>query len=228
MSIRLGDVFPNFHASTTIGDIKFHDWLGDSWGILFSHPADYTPVCTTELGRAANYMPKFTERGVKLIALSCDNLESHKGWLEDIKSYCPELRNKDFPFPLIADQSRDLATLLGMLDPDEKDAEGMPLTCRSLFFIGPDKKLKASIIYPASTGRSFDEVLRVVDSLQLTVKRKVATPADWKPGCACMVLPSVSNEDAKKAFPEGIDVVDMPSGKCYLRTVTLSADNDNN
>jgi len=194
MSIRLGDVFPNFKASTTIGDITFHDWLGDSWGILFSHPADYTPVCTTELGRAANYMPKFTERGVKLIALSCDNLDSHKGWLDDIKSYCPELRNKEFPYPLIADEKRELATLLGMLDPDEKDAAGLPLTCRSLFFIGPDKKLKASIIYPASTGRSFDEVLRVVDSLQLTVKRKVATPAELE---AWLCLHGSSNSDGR-------------------------------
>jgi len=167
-------------------------------------------------------MPKFTERGVKLIALSCDSIENHNGWVEDIKSYCPELRNKEFPYPLIADESRDLATLLGMLDPDEKDAAGLPLTCRSLFFIGPDKKLKASILYPASTGRSFDEVLRVIDSLQLTVKHKVATPADWKPGCQCMVLPNLTAEEVKQHFPGGVNVVDMPSGKPYLRTVTLN------
>jgi len=222
MSIRLGDVFPNFKAKTTIGEIDFHEWLDNSWAVLFSHPADYTPVCTTELGRAANYMPKFTERGVKLIALSCDSIENHNGWVEDIKSYCPELRNKEFPYPLIADESRDLATLLGMLDPDEKDAAGLPLTCRSLFFIGPDKKLKASILYPASTGRSFDEVLRVIDSLQLTVKHKVATPADWKPGCQCMVLPNLTAEEVKQHFPGGVNVVDMPSGKPYLRTVTLN------
>lgn len=222
MALRLGDVFPNFKALTTIGEIDFHEWLGDSWAILFSHPADYTPVCTTELGRAANYMPKFVERGVKLIALSCDNVESHKGWLDDIKSYCPELRNKDFPYPLIADEKRELATLLGMLDPDEKDAQGLPLTCRSLFFIGPDKKLKASIIYPASTGRSFDEVLRVVDSLQLTVKHKVATPADWKPGSHCMVLPNLTEAEVKEYFPGGVNLVEMPSGKKYLRTVQLN------
>jgi len=220
--MRLGDTFPNFKASTTIGDIDFYQWLGDSWGILFSHPADYTPVCTTELGRAANYMPKFVERGVKMIGLSCDPVESHKGWLDDIKSYCPELRNKDFPFPLIADDKRELATLLGMLDPDEKDAAGMPMTCRSLFIIGPDKKLKLSILYPASTGRSFDEVLRVVDSLQLTVKRKVATPADWKPGAACMVLPTLSQEEINSNFKnDEVNVVKMPSGKEYLRTVVL-------
>jgi len=221
MAIRLGDTFPNFKAQTTIGDIDFYEWLGDSWGILFSHPADYTPVCTTELGRAANYYPKFVERGVKLIALSVDSLEAHKGWIEDIKSYCPELRNKEFPFPLIADDKRELATLLGMLDPDEKDSKGMPLTCRSLFIVGPDKKLKLAILYPASTGRSFDEVIRVVDSLQLTVTRKVATPADWKPGCHCMVLPTLSAEDVKKNFTEEVTIVPMPSGKEYVRHVTL-------
>jgi 1-Cys peroxiredoxin 6 len=223
--MRLGDAFPNFKADTTIGTIDFYEWLGDSWGILFSHPADYTPVCTTEIGRAANYYPKFVERGVKMIGLSCDNVESHKGWLEDIKSYCPELRNKEFPFPLIADDKRELATLLGMLDPDEKDKAGMPMTCRSLFIIGPDKKLKLSILYPASTGRSFDEVLRVVDSLQLTVKRKVATPADWKPGNACMVLPTLNNEDIKCCFKDdNVNIVKMPSGKEYLRTVVFKED----
>jgi len=225
MTMRLGDAFPNFKADTTIGTIDFYEWLGDSWGILFSHPADYTPVCTTEIGRAANYYPKFVERGVKMIGLSCDNVESHKGWLEDIKSYCPELRNKEFPFPLIADDKRELATLLGMLDPDEKDKAGMPMTCRSLFIIGPDKKLKLSILYPASTGRSFDEVLRVVDSLQLTVKRKVATPADWKPGNACMVLPTLNNEDIKCCFKDdNVNIVQMPSGKEYLRTVVFKED----
>jgi len=223
MSIRLGDTFPNFKAKTTVGDIDFYDWLGDSWGILFSHPADYTPVCTTELGRAANYYPKFVERNVKLIALSVDSVEAHNGWIEDIKSYCPELRNKEFPFPLIADDKRELAIQFGMLDPDEKDSKGMPLTCRSVFIVGPDKKLKLSILYPASTGRSFDEILRVVDSLQLTVKRKVATPADWKPGCHCMVLPTLSAEDVKKNFTEEVTVVPMPSGKEYVRHVTLDA-----
>jgi len=225
MAIRLGDTFPNFKAQTTIGEIDFHEWLGDSWGILFSHPADYTPVCTTELGRAANYMPKFIERGVKIIALSVDNLDSHHGWLEDIKSYCPELRNKEFPYPLIADPDRELATLLGMLDPDEKDKEGMPLTCRSLFIIGPDKKMKLSMLYPASTGRSFDEVIRVIDSLQLVARRKVATPADWTPGKHCMVIPTLTDEEVKKEFPEEVTTIPMPSGKGYVRHVTLDANN---
>jgi 1-Cys peroxiredoxin 6 len=222
MAIRLGDTFPNFKAQTTIGDIDFYDWLGDSWGVLFSHPADFTPVCTTELGRAANYMPKFIERGVKIIALSVDNIESHMAWVEDIKSYCPELRNKDFPYPIIADDKRELAILLGMLDPDEKDAEGMPLTCRALFIIGPDKKMKLSMLYPASTGRSFDEVIRVIDSLQLVSKRKVATPADWCPGKHCMVIPSLTPEQVKEEFPEEVTIVNMPSGKEYVRHVTLS------
>jgi len=222
MALRLGDTFPNFKARTTIGEIDLYEWLGDSWGVLFSHPADYTPVCTTELGRAANYMPKFIERGVKIIALSVDSLEDHHGWLEDIKSYCPELRNKEFPYPLIADDKRELATLLGMLDPDEKDKEGMPLTCRSLFIIGPDKKMKLSMLYPASTGRSFDEVIRVIDSLQLVSRRKVATPADWTPGKHCMVLPSLTPEEVKAEFPEEITVINMPSGKEYVRHVTLN------
>ncbi|CAG7835823.1 unnamed protein product [Allacma fusca] len=222
MAIRLGDNFPNFKANTTIGEIDFHEWLGDSWGVLFSHPADFTPVCTTELGRAANYMPKFIERGVKIIALSVDNIDSHMAWVEDIKSYCPELRNKDFPYPIIADDKRELAILLGMLDPDEKDSEGMPLTCRALFIIGPDKKMKLSMLYPASTGRSFDEVIRVIDSLQLVTKRKVATPADWCPGKHCMVLPNLTPEQVKEEFPEEVTIVNMPSGKEYVRHVTLS------
>jgi len=222
MTLRLGDTFPNFKAKTTIGEIDFYEWLGDSWGLLFSHPADYTPVCTTELGRAANYMPKFNERGVKIIALSIDSIESHMGWIEDIKSYCPELRNKDFPYPIIADDKRELATLLGMLDPDEKDKDGLPLTCRSVFIIGPDKKMKLSMLYPATTGRSFDEIIRVIDSLQLVVKRKVATPADWTPGKHCMILPSLSAEEVKQEFPEDdITLVQMPSGKGYVRHVTL-------
>jgi 1-Cys peroxiredoxin 6 len=210
MAIRLGDVFPNFKAQTTIGEIDFHEWVGDSWAILFSHPADFTPVCTTELGRAANYVPKFNERGVKLIALSCDSVESHKGWIQDIKSYS-KLPNQEFPYPIIADPTRDLATLFGMLDPDEKDAAGLPLTCRAAFFIGPEKKLKASILYPATTGRSFDEILRVVDSLQLTITHKVATPVDWKPGSQCMVLPTLTDADVQKLFPQGIDQIDVPS-----------------
>ncbi|KAA0191795.1 Thioredoxin peroxidase-like 3 [Hyalella azteca] len=212
--VNLGDIFPNFEAETTDGKIKFHDWLGESWGILFSHPRDYTPVCTTELGRAAALAPQFEKRGCKLIALSCDALDDHHGWIEDIKAY-----NKlsEFPYPIIADDKRALAVQLGMIDPDEQGADGMPYTCRAVFVVGPDKKLKLSMLYPATTGRNFDEILRALDSLQLTATQKVATPADWTKGSACMVLPSVSPDDAKQLFPEHV-CHPVPSGKTYLRT----------
>lgn len=185
------------------------------WGILFSHPADYTPVCTTELGRVLNLLPQFEKRNCKVFALSCDNVESHKGWQKDVQAYAgvPE---GDFPYPIIADEKRDLAVQLGMVDPDEKDQAGLPLTCRAVFIIGPDKKLKLSILYPATTGRNFDEILRVLDSLQLTAVKKVATPVDWQPGGDCMVVPSVSEEDARKLFPD-YKKKDLPSGKAYLR-----------
>ncbi|XP_070531736.1 peroxiredoxin-6-like [Ptychodera flava] len=214
MGINLGDEFPNFKASTSSGDIKFHDWLGGSWAILFSHPADYTPVCTTELGRVGHLVPEFQKRGVKLIALSCDGVESHKGWIEDIKAVSDL---KEFPYPIIADEKRELAVQFGMVDPDEKDAAGLPLTCRAVFIIGPDKKLKLSFLYPATTGRNFDEILRVVDSLQLTATKKVATPADWKQGEKCMVVPTVKAEDIPKLFPKGVEIKPVPSGKEYLR-----------
>ena len=212
---RLGDVVPNFTADSTAGNIDFHTWLGDSWAILFSHPADYTPVCTTELGRVQALEQEFSKRGVKLIALSCDDVESHKGWIEDIKAYnnLPK-----FSYPIIADPKRDVAELYGMMDPDEKDAAGLPLTCRAVFVIGPDKRLKLSLLYPATTGRNFDELLRVVDSLQLTATKKVATPVDWRQGGSCMVVPSVKQEDAAGLFPKGVTVHEVPSGKVYLRT----------
>jgi len=212
---NLGDIFPDFEAETTTGPIKFHQWLGDSWGILFSHPADYTPVCTTELGHMATNMEKFESRNVKVIALSCNSLESHEGWINDIRGYCKEI--KDFPFPIIADEKRNLAVKLGMLDPVEKDAAGMPLTCRALFIIGPDKKLKLSILYPATTGRNFHEVVRVIDSLQLTYNKQLATPANWKQGDPCMVIPSVKEEDEARLFPKGVTRLNLPSGKGYLR-----------
>lgn len=210
---NLGDVFPDFEADTTHGKIKFHDWLGDSWGILFSHPADYTPVCTTELGMVIKTMSEFEKRGVKVIALSCDDVESHKGWAKDIEGYikCGEMK-----YPIISDVKRELAVKLGMLDPVEKDKGGLPLTCRAVFIIGPDKKLKLSMLYPATTGRNFDEILRVVDSLKLTQEKKVATPANWRRGENCMVIPSVSTEEAKKLFSK-VEVVDVKSGKPYLR-----------
>lgn len=216
--VNLGDVFPNFTANSTHGNIKFHSYLGDSWGILFSHPADFTPVCTTELGRVAKIAPEFAKRNVKLVALSCDSVESHSGWIKDIQAY--NNLPGEFPYPIVADDNRDLAVSLGMIDPDEKDAAGMPLTCRAIFIIGPDKKLKLSMLYPATTGRNFDEILRVIDSLQLTAVKKVATPADWKDGGHCMVVPSVSNEEAKTMFPDH-KVHKVPSGKEYLRTTPL-------
>merc|ERR1712215_307900 len=214
--IKLGDVVPNFTADTTQGNINFHSWLQDSWAILFSHPADYTPVCTTELGRVQTLSNEFGKRGVKLIAWSCDEVESHGGWIKDIIAY--NNLSTGFSYPIIADPKRDVATLYGMMDPDEKDAKGIPLTARAVFIIGPDKKLKLSILYPATTGRNFDEVLRVLDSLQLTAHKKVATPADWKQGGSCMVVPNISKEQAKQMFPQH-KVHQVPSGKEYLRTI---------
>ncbi|XP_046999077.1 peroxiredoxin-6 [Schistocerca americana] len=214
--VNLGDEFPNFKVNTTIGTIQFHEWLGDSWGVLFSHPADFTPVCTTELARVANLMPEFEKRNVKVIALSCDSVESHSKWIEDIKSYGGHVADK-FPYPIIADEGRDLAVQLGMLDPDERDKDGLPLTCRAVFVISPTKRLKLSILYPATTGRNFAEILRAIDSLQLTENKKVATPADWQSGGDCMVLPTLKEEEAASLFPKGISVKTLPSGKSYLR-----------
>jgi 1-Cys peroxiredoxin 6 len=168
---KLGHVVPNFDADTTEGKISFHDWLAGSWAVFFSHPADYTPVCTTELGRVEKLTPEFKKRGCKLIALSCDETDSHHGWIKDVKAY-----NKldTFSYPIIADPKRDVAVAYGMIDPDEKDSAGLPVACRAVFVIGPDKKLKASILYPATTGRNFDEILRAIDSLQLTAKARGA------------------------------------------------------
>ncbi|KAK1164297.1 peroxiredoxin-6 [Acipenser oxyrinchus oxyrinchus] len=215
--VLLGDVFPNFEADTTIGKIQFHDFLGDSWGILFSHPRDFTPVCTTELGRAAKLSGEFARRSVKMIALSIDSVQDHLAWSKDIVAYNGEAPDSTLPFPIIADEKRELAIQLGMLDPDEKDKDGIPLTARCVFVIGPDKKLKLSILYPATTGRNFDEILRTVDSLQLTAQKRVATPVDWKLGDSCMVLPNIPEDEAAKLFPAGVYTKDLPSGKKYLR-----------
>ncbi|KAK2835801.1 hypothetical protein Q5P01_016285 [Channa striata] len=201
--LLLGDEFPNFEADTTIGRIKFHDFLGSSWGILFSHPKDFTPVCTTELARAARISDEFKKRGVKMIALSIDSVEDHRNWSKDVMAFNSEAESP-LPFPIIADDKRELAIKLGMLDPDEKDKDGMPLTARCVFVIGPDKKMKLSILYPATTGRNFDELLRVIDSLQLTAQQKVATPVDWKPGDKVMVVPSISEAEAAALFPKGV------------------------
>lgn len=204
MSIQLGDAAPNFTADTTEGKIDFYEYLGDSWGVLFSHPADYTPVCTTELGRTAALKEEFAKRNVKVLAVSIDPLDKHFSWKSDIN----ETQNCTVDFPLIADEDRQVAGLYGMIHPNASATA----TVRSLFVIGPDKKIKLTITYPASTGRNFFEVLRVIDSLQLTANYSVATPADWKHGEDVIVVPAVSTEDAIKKFPKGVKVV-----KPYLR-----------
>ncbi|KAK6308935.1 peroxiredoxin-6 [Coregonus clupeaformis] len=219
--ILLGDVFPNFEAETTIGKIKFHDFLGNSWGILFSHPRDFTPVCTTELACAAKISDEFKKRHVKMIALSIDSVADHLAWSKDVMAFNSESAGSPLPFPIIADDKRELSVQLGMLDPDELDKDGMPLTARCVFVIGPDKKMKLSILYPATTGRNFDELLRVIDSLQLTALKKVATPVDWKPGQKCMVIPSLSDAEAAELFPNGVTTKELPSGKKYLRYTQL-------
>ncbi|NP_001191508.1 glutathione peroxidase [Aplysia californica] len=218
--VNLGDVFPNFTANTSKGEIKFHDWLGGSWAILFSHPADYTPVCTTELARVVTLAPEFEKRGVKLIALSCDGVNSHVGWGKDVMTFAGG-KQDDLPYPIVADEERKLAVELGMIDPDERTKEGLPLTARAVFIIGPDKKLKLSLLYPATTGRNFNGILRVVDSLQLTATQKVATPVDWEKGQKCMVLPTIPMDEARKLFPN-MEVRDVPSGEGYLRFTPMS------
>ncbi|MGJ7030652.1 peroxiredoxin [Niabella hirudinis] len=204
MSLRLGDIAPDFTAQSTEGEIKFHEFLGDSWGVLFSHPADYTPVCTTELGKTALLKGEFEKRGVKALAVSVDPLDSHLGWRNDIN----ETNNCTVDFPILADPEKNIATLYDMIHPNASEKA----TVRSLFIIGPDKKIKLIITYPASTGRNFQEVLRVIDSLQLTANHSVATPADWKAGEDVIVVPSISTEDAIKKFPKGVKEV-----KPYLR-----------
>ncbi len=204
MSLRLGDIAPNFKASTTEDEIDFYEYLGDGWGVLFSHPADYTPVCTTELGKTALLKMDFEIRNVKVLAVSVDPLEKHLGWRNDIN----ETQNCTVDFPIIADENRTVANLYGMIHPNASET----FTVRSLFIIGPDKKIKLTLTYPASTGRNFTEVLRVIDSLQLTANYSVATPADWKQGEDVIVVPAVSTEDALKKFEKGVTVV-----KPYLR-----------
>jgi len=204
MSLQLGDPAPDFTAETTEGKINFYDYLGDSWGILFSHPADYTPVCTTELGRTAALKKEFEKRNTKVLAVSVDPLNQHMGWKKDIN----ETQNVNVDFPIIADEDKTVANLYGMIHPNASTTT----TVRSLFIIGPDKKVKLMIVYPASTGRNFNEVLRVLDSLQLTSNYSVSTPADWKEGEDVIVSTAISTEDAKKKFPKGVREV-----KPYLR-----------
>jgi len=204
MSLRLGDVAPNFKAQTTAGEIDFYEYLGNGWGVLFSHPADYTPVCTTELGKTAQLAEEFAKRNVKVLAVSVDPMDKHDGWVKDIN----ETQHTTVNFPLIADPDRNVSTLYDMIHPNASATA----TVRSLFIIGPDKLIKLIITYPASTGRNFVEVLRVIDSLQLTADYSVATPADWKQGEDVIVVPAVSTEDAIEKFPKGVKVV-----KPYLR-----------
>jgi thioredoxin-dependent peroxiredoxin len=204
MALRLGDVAPNFTASTTEGQIDFHQWLGNSWGVLFSHPADFTPVCTTELGTVARIKSEFEKRNVKVMAVSVDPLDKHHNWIKDIN----ETQACTMNFPVIADENRQVAMAYDMIHPNVDDKA----TVRSVFVIGPDKKIKLTLTYPASTGRNFLEILRVIDSLQLTAQHKLATPADWKQGQDCIVVPAVSDADAEKLFPKGVRKV-----KPYLR-----------
>jgi alkyl hydroperoxide reductase subunit AhpC len=204
MGLRLGDSAPNFKAITTKGQIDFHEYLGESWGILLSHPADYTPVCTTEIGRTAQLKEEFKKRNVKVLVVSVDAVEDHHGWVKDIN----ETQNTFVDFPLIADKDRKVSELYDMIHPNASATA----TVRSVFIIGPDKKIKLTLTYPASTGRNFLELIRVIDSLQLTANSGVATPADWKNDEDVIVLPSISTEEARKKFPKGVREV-----KPYLR-----------
>lgn len=204
-TLRLGDKAPNFDADTTQGKINFYDYQGDGWGVLFSHPADYTPVCTTELGAVAKYKKEFEKRNAKVLALSVDSVESHKGWVGDIN----ETQNTTVNFPIVGDEDRKVANLYDMIHPNADSTS----TVRSVYIIAPDKSIKLIISYPASTGRNFDELLRVIDSLQLTENHKLATPANWKNGEDVVISPSISNEEAKELFPKGFKEI-----KPYLRT----------
>lgn len=203
-TLRLGDIAPNFQAETTEGTIDLYEFLGKGWGVLFSHPADYTPVCTTELGTVAKYKNEFEKRNVKVLALSVDGLESHQGWVKDIN----ETQSTEVNFPIIADEDKKISELYDMLHPNAS----LTATVRSVYVIGPDKTIKLIITYPASTGRNFDELIRVIDSLQLTAYHKVATPANWKYGEEVVITPAVSNEEADKLFPKGYKEI-----KSYLR-----------
>ncbi|XP_057959014.1 1-Cys peroxiredoxin [Malania oleifera] len=212
--LTIGDTIPNLEVETTHGKFKLHDFAGDGWTIIFSHPGDFTPVCTTELGKMAAYTGEFRRRGLKLLGLSCDDLRSHADWIKDIEA-CSGGCKVDFP--IIGDPKREIIKQLNMVDPDEKDPTGNQVPSRALHIVGPDKKIKLSFLYPASTGRNMDEVVRVVESLQKAAKHKVATPVNWKPGDPVVISPGVSNEQAKEMFPQGYETVDLPSKKEYLR-----------
>ncbi|EAR21909.1 peroxiredoxin [Nitrococcus mobilis] len=204
MSLRIGDTAPNFTAETTEGTIDFHQWIGDHWAVLYSHPADFTPVCTTELGRTANLKPEFDKRNTKVIAVSVDSVADHRRWIDDIN----DTQQTTVNFPIIGDQDRKVAELYEMIHPKASDT----VPVRSVFFIDPNKKIRAMITYPPATGRNFQEILRVIDALQLTDNHKVATPVDWKDGDDCVILPSISDEQAKAQFPKGWKTL-----RAYLR-----------
>ncbi|CAN0855144.1 1-Cys peroxiredoxin [Linum grandiflorum] len=212
--LTIGDTLPNLEVESTHGVIKLHDFVTNSWTILFSHPGDFTPVCTTELGKMAAYAPEFEKKGVKLLGLSCDDVLSHVEWIKDVEAFTP---GSKVTYPIISDPKREVIKQLNMVDPDEKDPSGNNVPSRALHIVGPDKKIKLSFLYPASTGRNMEEVMRVVESLQRASKHKIATPADWKPGDAVVISPSVSNEEADKMFPQGYKTADLPSNKGYLR-----------
>lgn len=209
MALQLGDIAPDFEAETTEGTIRFHDWFGQSWGVLFSHPKDYTPVCTTELGYTAKLKPEFEKRGVKVIGLSVDALSDHYGWSKDIE----ETQGHTVNFPMIADADRKVASLYGMIHPNASST----LTVRSVFIIDPQKKIRLTLTYPASTGRNFEEILRVIDSLQLTDRQKLATPVNWRPGDDAIIVPALNDEEAERLFPQGFKKL-----KPYLRLVKPS------
>jgi alkyl hydroperoxide reductase subunit AhpC len=216
MSLKINDTAPDFKAKTSEGDISFHDWLGDSWGVLFSHPKDFTPVCTTELGSLAKLKPEFEKRNVKVMGLSVDPVSDHIKWLDDIKDVCGLKPN----YPIIADEKLEIAKLYNMLqvDLEASSSQGRTAldnqTVRTVFIVGPDKKVKLFLTYPMTTGRNFHEILRAIDSMQLTAKHKVATPADWKKGEDVIIVPSIKDEEAKKIYPDGWETI-----KPYLRKV---------
>lgn len=210
MTIQLGQTAPDFEAETTQGKLRFHEWLGNSWGVLFSHPKDFTPVCTTELGETARLKPEFDKRGVKVIGLSVDNLERHAGWETDIA----ETQGHAVNFPMIADPEKKVSALYGMVHPEADPA----ITVRTVFVIDPAKKVRLFMVYPPSTGRNFDEIIRVIDSLQMTDSKKVATPVNWQPGDRAIIPPSISDEQAKTLFPQGWE-----AERPYLRWVEVKA-----
>lgn len=220
--MQLGDTLPELHVDTTQGPLNLSTFIGDAWGILFSHPADFTPVCTTELATVARLASDFKERGVKVLALSCDSTASHQQWIKDIEAV-EHAGGHRVEFPIIADEDRSIATRLGMLEPGHKDASGLPLTCRGVFVVDPHHRIRLILMYPASLGRNFDEILRAIDSLQLTDKSKCMTPANWQRGQACMLPAGLSEKEAQR-HPGGCHKVELPSKKGYMRTTDPRAE----